>query len=136
MNIIVPIQLVPDLVEELVIDDSGTMLDPDEISWRLSEFDDNAIEQAILIKEAMGGTVTVIAPEIEGADDALFTASAKGADKLIRIAGDFEDEPFNTHAMSRVFFEVIKELEIDLILTGVATNNSIDGCVELLLPFI
>jgi len=127
MKIIVPIQLVPDLVEELIIDDSGTKLDPDEISWILNEFDNHAIEQAILIKEKSGAEVIVIAPDLEGADDALFTAAAKGADKLVKIAEDFGEEPFNSHALARMFAEIIRKEGPDLVLTGVVANNSLDG---------
>ena len=50
MKIVVPVQLVPDLVEELVIDAGGKALDTFSIRWILNEFDDHAIEQAILIK--------------------------------------------------------------------------------------
>ena len=79
MNIVIPIKLVPDLVEELAVDESGTALDMAWLSLILSEFDDHAIEQGILLKEHSGGQVTIIAPEVEGADEALFTAAAKGA---------------------------------------------------------
>ena len=55
MKIAVPTQLVPDLVEELVIDASGSYLDPSAVRWVLNEFDDYAIEQAILLKERKAG---------------------------------------------------------------------------------
>ena len=50
MNIVVPVKLVPDLVEELSIDPSGTALDTAWLRMIVNEFDDHAIEQAILIK--------------------------------------------------------------------------------------
>lgn len=133
MKIVVPIQLVPDLVEELVIDKSGTKLDPEEISWILNEYDNHAIEQAILIKEKSGAEVTITAPDLEGADDALFTAAAKGADKLVKVAEDFIEEPFNTHALARMFAKIIKEEEPNLVLTGVSASNSLDGCLGAIL---
>ena len=60
MNIVVPIKFVPDLVEELTIDDIGTVLDTAWLRMILNEFDDYAIEQAILLKEA-APWVTVVA---------------------------------------------------------------------------
>jgi electron transfer flavoprotein beta subunit len=54
MNIIVPIKMVPDLVEELSIDPSGAALDTAWMRLILNEFDDHAIEQAILLKERVG----------------------------------------------------------------------------------
>src|SRR4030067_1763329 len=89
MNIIVPVKLVPDLVEELTIDGGGVVLDTSWLRLILNEFDDHAIEQAILLKERSGGQVTVVAPDVEGIDDVLYTAVAKGADRLIKLVGDF-----------------------------------------------
>jgi electron transfer flavoprotein beta subunit len=126
MKIVVPIQLVPDLVEELVVDKSGVTLDPDAIAWIVNEFDDHAIEQAILLKERGGGEVIVLAPDLPNADDVLFAAAAKGADKLIKVSGDFESG-FNSHSLVGAFLPVIKALSPDLILIGVQTHNGLDG---------
>ena len=128
MNIFTPVQLVPDLVEELVVDAEGKRLDPDTIRWIVNEFDDHAIEQAILLKEQSGGKVTVLAPDLEGADDVLFQAAAKGADRLVKLAGDFE-EGCNTHALARRIAEFAQGERPDLILTGVHTHNSLDGAL-------
>ena len=128
MNIVVPIKVVPDLVEELAIDDSGAALDTDWLRLMLSEFDDHAIEQAILLKERDGGQVTVVAADAEGVDDVLYAAAAKGADRLIKLTGDFE-EAVNNHALARVFATVVKELQPDLVLTGVQSYADMDGSV-------
>lgn len=131
MNIIALAKLVPDLVEELTIDASGAALDTTFARWIINEFDDHAIEQGILLKERDGGTVTVIAPDLEGADDVLFTAAAKGADRLIKVTGDFST--VNNHALARTFGTIIKELQADLILTGVQAHNDLDGSLGPLL---
>jgi electron transfer flavoprotein beta subunit len=125
MNIVVLIKLVPDLVEELLISEDGKSLDQTWMRLVINEFDDHAIEQAILLKERWGGQVTVIAPDLEGAEDMLFTASAKGADRLIKLSGDFEEA--NNHALARAFAAEIKRLQPDLILTGVQAHNDLDG---------
>ncbi len=131
MNIAILVKLVPDLVEELTIDTSGVALDTAWLRLIINEFDDHAIEQGILLKEHGGGTVTVVVPDIEGVDDVLFTAAAKGADRLIKIKGDFSGA--NNHALARTFTTVIKELQPDLVLTGVQANNDLDGSVGPLL---
>jgi electron transfer flavoprotein beta subunit len=127
MNIIVLAKLVPDLVDELAIDESGAALDLMFARWIINELDDHAIEQAILLKERSGGTVTVVAPDLDGADDVLFTAAAKGADKLIKLTGDFVTA--NNHALARVAAGLIKDSQADLILTGVQAHNDLDGSV-------
>jgi electron transfer flavoprotein beta subunit len=125
MNIVILVKLVPDLVEELTIDLSGVTLDTAWLRMIINEFDDHAIEQGILIKERGGGQVTVVAPDIEGVDDVLFTAAAKGADRLIKIKGEFTGA--NNHALARAFTTTLKELQPDLVLTGVQANNDLDG---------
>ncbi len=132
MNIVVPVKLVPDLVEELEIDESGTALDTTWLRLILNEFDDHAIEQAILLKERGGGQVTVVAPDVEDVDDVLYTAAAKGADRLIKLTGEFE-EGVNNHALARLLTPVVKDLQPDLVLTGVQAHNDLDGPVGPLL---
>ena len=65
MKIVVPMNLVPDLVEELTIDDNGTTLDMTWLRLTINEFDDHAIEQAILLKENSDSHVVVLAPHGE-----------------------------------------------------------------------
>jgi electron transfer flavoprotein beta subunit len=131
MNIIVPIKMVPDLVEELSIDPSGAALDTAWMRLILNEFDDHAVEQAILLKERIGVQITVIAPDAPDVDDALFTAAAKGADRLIKLTG--ETETLNSHAISRAMVTIVKADIPDLVLTGVQAHNDLDGQVGPLL---
>ena len=135
MNIIVPVKMVPDLVEELSIDPSGAALDNTWMRLILNEFDDHAIEQAILLKERLGGQVTVIAPDAPDTDDALFTAlftaAAKGADRFIKLVDGAES--LSNHAIAQAMATIIKAEAPDLILTGVQSHNDLDGQVGPLL---
>jgi len=137
MNIVVPVKLVPDLVEELEIDESGTALDTTWLRLIVNEFDEHAVEQAILLAERVrtergGCQVTLVAPDAEGVDDVLYTAAAKGADRLIKLVGELE-EGVNSHGLARAFAPVVKELQPDLVLTGVQAHNDLDGSVGPLL---
>ena len=132
MNIVVPIKFVPDLVEELEIDPSGAALDRTFMRTIINEFDDHALEQALIIKERSGGEITVIAPDVEGADDMLYTASAKGASRLVKLICDFS-LGVNNHALARALTPVIKDQQPDLVLTGVQAHDDLDGPVGALL---
>lgn len=140
MNILVLIKKVPDLVEELEIDVSGKKLDEYYLRYIISETDDHALEQALLIKEASGGTVTALGINAREIDEALFTALAKGADKAVKITGAFDDGA-DSHTLSKVFAEAIKGLNYDLILTGTYGIDDLDGQIgpflakELNLPY-
>lgn len=131
MKIAVPIKFVPDLVEELNIDSSGAALDTSWLRLIINEFDDHAIEQAILLKERGGAEVTIFCAEGDGVDDILFTAAAKGADKLVKLTGDASG--MNSHAAARILANLLKEIQPDLILTGVQAHNDLDGSVGSLL---
>ncbi|MCP3927770.1 MAG: electron transfer flavoprotein subunit beta/FixA family protein [Bacteroidetes bacterium] len=126
MNIIVPIKQVPDLVEELEIDSSGKDLDREWLKLKVNEFDDHALEEALQIKEEQGGTVTVIALDNGEIDKPLYAAAAKGADKLVKIAGDFEGSVSN-HQAAKAFANAIQGMECDLLLTGVQSVEDRDG---------
>jgi electron transfer flavoprotein beta subunit len=125
MNVLVLVKLVPDLVEELTIDASGTALDTAWLRLIINEFDDHALEQGVLLKERSGGQLTILAPDVENVDEVLFTAVAKGADRIIKMTGDLGD--VNNHTLARAAEGVIKEINPDLVLTGVQANNDLDG---------
>jgi electron transfer flavoprotein beta subunit len=129
MNIVVTVKLVPDLVEELVINASGTALDMTATRLKLNECDDHAIEQAVLLQERGAGQVTIIAPDVEGVDDALYTAAAKGTVRLIKLTRRWDSA--SNHALARVFANAVEVLQLrpELILTGVQAHNDLDGTV-------
>ena len=127
MDIVVPIKLVPDLVEELEVNEDGNDLDRDFLSFRINEYCDHAIEEAVQLKEAHGGTVTVIALDGEETDKVLYTALAKGADKVIKINGLDDDATPSTRAVAKAMAQVIGGLSWDLILAGVQAPDDRDG---------
>jgi electron transfer flavoprotein beta subunit len=85
MNLYVLLKMVPDTVEELNVAADGKSLDSEFLRFKLSEPDDHALEQALILKEKQGGKVTVVALDAPEVDDVLFTALAKGADRAVKI---------------------------------------------------
>ncbi len=132
MNILVPVKQVPDLVEELEINSDGTDLERDALKYKMNEWDESALEEALQLKDLHGGTVTVLAMAVRDADEMLFTCLAKGADQAIKVTGDFE-ENLDSHTAARALAQVIREQPYDLILTGVQAADDLDGQVGVLL---
>ena len=132
MEIVVPIKMVPDLVEELEIDASGRTLDRQFLKLRMNEFDEHALEEALLVKGQSGGRVTVIALDGPEVDEALFTCLAKGADRAVKITGEFGEE-VASHRAAAVLAGVLGGLPCDLVLTGVQAADDRDGQVGVLL---
>jgi electron transfer flavoprotein beta subunit len=126
MNIVVVIRQVPDLIEALEIDGSGVALDWGAASFIVNECDDHALEQALLLKESGGGTVTAVALGLGDVDNTLYTAAAKGADRILRIPVA-DDVPPSPQTAAALYAEVVKELQADLVLVGVQAHNELDG---------
>ncbi len=126
MEILVPVKMIPDLAEELEIDASGKALDRSMLKLRLNEFDEHALEEALLLKEKHGGKVTVLALDAPDVDEALFTGMAKGADRIVKITGVPEDG-VSSHEAARIFADVVKSMPYDLVLTGVQSAEDRDG---------
>ncbi len=135
MRILVILRMVPDVVEELEIAPDGKSLDIYAIRTILSESDEHALEQALLMKERHGGEVVVLAPDAPELDDALYTAFAKGADRVIRLG--CPPEGWSAREAAAAVADTLaerKDLEpIHLILTGVQAVCDLDGLVAPLL---
>jgi electron transfer flavoprotein beta subunit len=125
VNIAVLVKQVPDLVEELEVASDGKSLDPAALKWKLNEFDDHALEEALLLKEGAGAEVTAIAASGEEADKILYTALAKGATRAWKIAG--VDEAGGNLALAKAVAAVLRQKPHDLILTGVQAADDRDG---------
>lgn len=132
MEIVVPIKTVPDLVEELEIDESGRALDRRFLKLRLNEFDEHAVEEALLLKSAHGARVTVIALDTGEVDEPLYTCLAKGADRAIKVTGEFADG-VASHTAAAILAAVLKAVPYHLVLTGVQAADDRDGQVGILL---
>jgi electron transfer flavoprotein beta subunit len=136
--------MVPDVVEELEIAPDGKSLNLEFARMVLSESDDHALEQALLIKERDSATVTALALEAPEVDETLFAALAKGADRALKITGSKEGLT-TRQAAHRIASAVSSEPGLkgaDLILTGTQAINDLDGLMapllaqELSLPFL
>ena len=144
MNILVLMRMVPDVVEELEVAADGKSLDTEFLRMIVSESDDHALEEALLLKERYGGKVTVVALDAPELDDALFSALAKGADRVLKIVG-VEGRPTTAEA-AKILSEAMRGvgglMPADLILAGTQAIDDLDGLIAPLvshhlgLPFV
>lgn len=126
MNIAVAIRLMPKAGDELEVDASGTDIDREYVDMTISEFDDQALEEAVLIKEATGATVTAVGLQSDGMEQALRVAYARGADRAVVVeTGDID--PYDSRTAALAFAEAFRELAPDLVLIGVQTPSDVFG---------
>jgi electron transfer flavoprotein beta subunit len=87
MNIVVLIKQVPDTYSERKLDASDGRLDRDATDAVLDEINERAVEAALQIKEANGGSeVTVVTMGPDRATDAIRKALSMGADKAVHLS--------------------------------------------------
>ena len=85
MHIAVALRLMPNPGDELEIDENGADIDREFVDMVLNEFDDQALEEAVLLKEATGATVTAVGLQADGIEQALRVAYARGADRVVVV---------------------------------------------------
>jgi len=123
MNIIVCVKRVPETSEaDISIDKSGKDIDKSGLAFDLNEWDSYAIEEAIQLKEKIGGTVIVLSMGGEDSNEPLRKCLAMGADDALRLT----DQAFNGSdgfATAKILAEAIRKFPYDLILTGAQAED-------------
>jgi electron transfer flavoprotein beta subunit len=121
-----------DLVEELELNDAGTDVDREFLKFVSNEWDEQALEEALLLKEQAGATLTVVGLDEVEVDNTLYAALAKGADKVVKLGGDFE-EGLSSHQRAAILAEYLNGIEFDVVLIGVQSPEDLDGQTGVLL---
>ncbi|WP_368488952.1 electron transfer flavoprotein subunit beta [Clostridium sp. BJN0013] len=122
MNIVVCLKQVPDTNEVKIDPKTGTLI-REGVPSIINPDDKNALEESIVLKEKVGGKVTVVSMGPPQAQDALREALAMGADEAILVS----DRAFagaDTQATSYALAGALKNLDYDLIFAG---RQAIDG---------
>lgn len=123
MNIIVCVKRVPETSDaEVSIDKSGKDIEKGGLAFDLNEWDSYAVEEAILLKEKLGGTVTVLSIGAEDSNESLRKCLAMGADEAIRLS-DPAFEGSDGSVIARILAEAIRKLPFDLVLTGTQAED-------------
>ncbi|WP_284036135.1 electron transfer flavoprotein subunit beta/FixA family protein [Neobacillus sp. 114] len=122
MNIFVLMKRTFDTEEKIAI--SGGKINEDGAEFIINPYDEYAIEEAIQVRDANGGEVTVISVGNEEAEKQLRTALAMGADKAVLINTEDDVENGDQFTTAKILAEYLKDKNADLILGG---NVAIDG---------
>lgn len=124
MNIAVCVKRIPKTAEaDIFIERDGKDIKKDNLVFHLNDWDSYAVREAVLLKEKVGGTVTVLSIGPEESKEVLTRCLAMGADKALRI----EEPPAQDgHLTAMILAQALKGQSFDLILTGVQAED--DGC--------
>ena len=125
MNILVVLRMIPDSAGELAVAADGRSIDREWLDFQLNDFDDHALEEAILLKEAGGAKVTALAVG-EGSNRTLQMAAARGADEVAVL--QFEDDALiSSRDIAASVAAMAREKSADLVLCGVQSTEDVFG---------
>lgn len=116
MEIAVLLKQVPATESLIEIAEGGTAIKTEGINWVMNPYDEMAVEEALQIRGAAGGTVTVFSLGPEKTVEALRTALAMGADSAVRI--DPQGRWLDGLAIAKVLAGELKKGAFDLIIAG------------------
>ena len=117
MKIVVCVKYVPDTATKIKIAANGTEVDFTDVTFVVNPYDEFAVEEALKIKEKLGGEVIVIGAGSETATTGLRTCLAMGADSAI-LVGDAALDKADSFVIGSVLARVCRNLNPDLILFG------------------
>src|SRR5690606_33298546 len=126
MNIVVLVKQVPDSGAERSLRDDDHTVDRASANNVINEMDEYAIEEALRLREAHGGEVTVLTMGPERAAESLRKALSMGPDKAVHVLDDALAGSCAL-ATSKVLAAAVRTLSPDLILCGA---ESTDGRVQ------
>lgn len=123
MEILVCVKRVPDTAEnEIVVNSKGSDIERGDLVYSVNEWDNYAVEEAIQIRDNVGGTVTVVTVGDGESEEVLRREMAMGADKGILLSDDLFNGSDGKGIASILKAEVQKG-KYDLILTGALADD-------------
>ncbi len=123
MEILVCVKRVPDTSEnEIEVNSNGADIERDDLVYSVNEWDNYAVEEAIQLRDKVGGSVTVVTVGDDESEEVLRREMAMGADKGVLLSDDAftGSDGMGTTAILKAEIEKGK---YDLILTGAQADD-------------
>ena len=122
MKILVCIKQVPDMESKFRIDSAGTWYDTNELAWRMNEYDEYGVEQAVRLKEQTSGDLTVLCIGPDRVKETMKKALAMGCDRGVHVSDPAvaAKEPFE---VAGIIAEFAKDKSFDVLFTGMQSQD-------------
>src|SRR5437667_4054806 len=122
MKILVLMKQVANRDAILRINTDSTWIEEADLSFEVNESDGYALEEALRIKENVGGEVVVCSMGPQRAKTVIKDALARGADRAIHVLGDNVGH-LSPFAAASVLAEAVRDEQADLIMTGLQSDD-------------
>lgn len=129
MDIIVCMKWTPDTSEaDLAVDKKGKDIEKGDLDYDMNGWDRFAIEEAVRIKEKLGGKVTAVSVAPAESEDMLRECLARGADEAFQIWDDACDGS-DGFAVAKMLAKFAQGRKFDVVLTGTLADDDCGGQV-------
>ncbi len=133
MKILVCIKQVPDMESKFKIDSDEKWYDINDLAWRMNEYDEYAVEQAVQLKEQVkDADLTVLCIGSDKVKETMKKALAMGCDRGVHIADDNASNK-DPYSIASAISEFTKGKDFDYIFTGMQSQDRGSGQVGVLL---
>src|SRR6266511_1890969 len=122
MKIIVMMKQVANKDAILRINKEGAWIDEGDLSFEVSESDGYALEEALRVREKIGGEVIVCSMGPQRVKSVIKDALARGADRAIHVVGDNLTH-LSPYAAANALADAIRDEKPDLIMTGLQSDD-------------
>jgi len=122
MKIIVSVKQVAARDSALRLNSAGRWLDESDLSYEMNEPDAYALEEALQLKEKLGGEVIVLCAGPARVTQTIREALAKGADRAIHVE-TAQDDVLDPLATGRLLAAAIGPEAPDFVLTGLQSDD-------------
>ena len=107
---------------EIEVKADGTDIEQDDLVYSVNEWDNYAVEEAIQIRDKVGGAVTVVTVGDDEAEEVLRREMAMGADSGI-LCSDDAFEGSDGRGIAAILKAEIEKGKYDLVLTGAQADD-------------
>lgn len=128
MKLLVCIKQVPDMESQFRIDEDGIWYDRADLAWRMNEYDEYGVEQAVQLKEQTGGDLTVLCIGTDQVTETMKKALAMGCDRGVHIADD-QVHRRDPYEIASIIADFARDKGFDLIFTGMQSQDRGSGQV-------
>ncbi len=124
MKILVCIKQIPDMESRFKVNGTGDWYDEADLAYRMNEYDEYGVEQAVQLKEQLGNDpdVTVLSIGSDRVGEALKKALAMGCDRAVHVQ-DADSGRKSPYQIASVIAAFAKDKGFDLIFTGMQSQD-------------
>jgi electron transfer flavoprotein beta subunit len=123
MEILVCVKRVPDTAEnEIEVNRDGTDINREDLVYSVNEWDNYAVEEAIQIRDKVGGSVTVVSIGEDESEEVVRREMAMGADNGLLLS-DSAFQGSDGRGLATILKAAVEQGSYDLILTGAQADD-------------